>query len=684
MSCTTPTTAVGREQALHLQELISKRSTLSARLTDEADLSQRVRKRVLASLGAVKKQIEQIESAAAAATAQVAEARMAKKQKLKHRKLENGGAAAAGNGGAPAAATAAAGGGGGMDRAERKRRLLSLNEDLAWCAKRKKLKRARELFDAARDDGLAPDAHSWTNLVNCLARCGRPEEAAGAVREMRESGVAPNVVTYTALVKALCDAGDVDGAAAAVRQAESGAANARPNSRTYNALLRGCVRVGAVGLGEQTLQRWWSQADGDAPDSAAIEAVGHLLGQALRPKAIASLIALADGNGVALTPAARATTHLSAARALALLGKWKAAREQLALLHTALQTPDAPVVQRDGASHIDAASIEQFARHRRAELELDAATVAAFAEQKEATDVLGALTRRVVSFVDTPRAARGGEGEGEGGDGDGGDGDGGDGDGDKGGDGGDGGDGGALGPRLVRNLWESFGLSAASRRSGLSRTQLEAMAPKRFDGSARLCRLCDQPSERLVLEVCAGSGEWICAQAKASPGTQFVAIELRVDRGFNILARTLLEGVPNVSVIVGDAREIVSRRVAPRTVHAVCINHPEPPEWAGGSDDSDGSHLLDEAFLRASCALLAPGGTLAIVTDNKRYGRSLAEAVAGIDGLRDLTDETNPPAVRSGLPPACCGYEAAEASSFFDRLWANGKKKTRYHLAVAV
>ena len=114
----------------------------------------------------------------------------------------------------------------------------------------------------------------------------------------------------------------------------------------------------------------------------------------------------------------------------------------------------------------------------------------------------------------------------------------------------------------------------------------------------------------------------------------------------------------------------------------MCINHPEPPEWSGGSDDSDGSHLLDEGFLRASCDLLAPGGTLAIVTDNKRYGRSLVEALASIDGLRDLTDETAPPAVRSGLPPAGCGYEAAEASSFFDRLWANGKKKTRYYLAV--
>ncbi|KOO20880.1 pentatricopeptide repeat-containing protein [Chrysochromulina tobinii] len=409
---------------------------------------------------------------------------------------------------------------------ERKRRLIALNEDLAWCAKRKKLKRARELFDSAREQGLTPDAHSWTNLVNCLARCGRPDEAAHAVRQMRESGVSPNVVTYTTLVKALCDAGDVDSGALVVREAEeSGAANAR----TYNALLRGCVRVGAVGLGQQTIQRWWSRAGGDPPDSAAIEAGGHLLGQALRPKAIASLVSQADEASVPITPAARASTHLAAARAFALLGKPRSAMAQLGLLHDALATPDPPVIQREGSSHIEASSIELFARHRRAELALDAATVAAFVERGKAADVLGALTQRVISF-------------------------------------------------------------------------------------------------RLVLEICAGAGEWICVQAKESPSTQFVAVELRVDRGFHIFARTLFEGTPNVSVVVGDAREIVTCRLAASSVHAVCINHPEPPEWAGGTDDSDGSNLLDEKFLRACCALLVPGGTLAIVTDNKRYGKRNAAA----------------------------------------------------------
>ena len=235
---------------------------------------------------------------------------------------------------------------------------------------------------------------------------------------------------------------------------------------------------------------------------------------------------------------------------------------------------------------------------------------------------------------------------------------------------------------MAHNLWESFGLGAFSRRAGLARPRLEARLARRLDCNGQLHRL-SSPSQRLVLEICAGAGEWICEQAKESPSTQFVAVELRVDRGFHIFARTLFKGTPNVSVVVGDAREIVTCRLAASSVHAVCINHPEPPEWAGGTDDSDGSNLLDEEFLRACCTLLVPGGTLAIVTDNKRYGRSLAEAVGGIEGLRDVSDATAPPTVKVGLPAANCGYTVSEASSFFDRLWANGKKKTRYHLAAA-
>ena len=165
-----------------------------------------------------------------------------------------------------------------------------------------------------------------------------------------------------------------------MRAAEADGTAVAVERRMGSALLRGCVRVGAVKLGESTLAAYWSRW-GCQPDSAAFEAVATLLGQALRPKAIAALLAHVDaaangdpssiwgdnGSSVTLPPATRAAMHLAAARAFALKGKWNAASEQRAALETALETPDAPAEAREGAAHIDASSVDEFARHRRAE-----------------------------------------------------------------------------------------------------------------------------------------------------------------------------------------------------------------------------------------------------------------------------------------------------------------------------
>ena len=57
--------------------------------------------------------------------------------------------------------------------------------------------------------------HSYTNLINCAVRCGKPAEAAALYADMRaKAGVEPNVVTVTAMLKGLSEAGDARGAKA--------------------------------------------------------------------------------------------------------------------------------------------------------------------------------------------------------------------------------------------------------------------------------------------------------------------------------------------------------------------------------------------------------------------------------------------------------------------------------------
>jgi tRNA G46 methylase TrmB len=173
----------------------------------------------------------------------------------------------------------------------------------------------------------------------------------------------------------------------------------------------------------------------------------------------------------------------------------------------------------------------------------------------------------------------------------------------------------------------------------------------------------------------------------------WVALELRMDRAHQIFAQMALGAVPNLGLVCADACHIFPGRVRPRSVDCLCINHPQPPEWSGGVDDSQGEHLLRPPFLRALHASLRPGGTLAIVTDNLRYGRSLAASLAGLDGCAFEAVAVEQPRLApgeqnasvpllEGLPPASCGY-TVRASSYFDRLWANGNRKRRFFVAVA-
>jgi tRNA G46 methylase TrmB len=180
-----------------------------------------------------------------------------------------------------------------------------------------------------------------------------------------------------------------------------------------------------------------------------------------------------------------------------------------------------------------------------------------------------------------------------------------------------------------------------------------------------------------------------------------------------------MENVRNLAVIGGDAAYILPKYFAEGCVSEVHINHPEPPEWSGGSDDSQGKHMLMPSFFRHMHRVLAPGGTVTVVTDNFRYAKSLAAIGSEVrvyeeDGQDD--NSTNPllfgsvseladdrevsfthegkevsAQVYSGTPD---DYEdmaveaggAAEADdgapvqsgvSYFDRLWKKGQKSKR-------
>ena len=223
------------------------------------------------------------------------------------------------------------------------------------------------------------------------------------------------------------------------------------------------------------------------------------------------------------------------------------------------------------------------------------------------------------------------------------------------------------------------------------------------------------------LELGCGNGDWLAAQASASPKTRWVGVELMMTRAHLTGARFALARLQNAAVLHADATDALERWVAPASLEAIYANHPEPPRQAaarGGASAAaaaapEATHMLDDRLLSAAAAALRPGGTLTIVTDNTFYAELLLDALArradvfrpadttatkarapkaggggGGGGTPRLVRSRNGFSLFEAPPGAWCRHEAAGASSYFDRLWKTGlsvhsKVDERYVLHVS-
>merc|ERR1712087_600835 len=158
-------------------------------------------------------------------------------------------------------------------------------------------------------------------------------------------------------------------------------------------------------------------------------------------------------------------------------------------------------------------------------------------------------------------------------------------------------------------------------------------------------------------------------------------------------------GVPNVCMLAGNAVTALQRMV-PRSIAQVFVNFPEPPVRRGGGGSSGEAsqdetcappHLLTVDTFRLIRRVLKPGGSLCILSDNVTYVRQLAglvDAAGGFGTCHPGGDaqgsklEGVHTRVWRGEPGTTCGIPDPKASSYFDRLWRNGKLARRDFLFV--
>ena len=589
----------------------------------------------------------------------------------------------------------------------KKMRVVNLNQQIAEHAKQKDLKAAVACFRKAEQLGVAND-FSFTNLINAHAICGDAVGAGKLLKRMRRAGLAPGVIAYTTVIKAHAGRGDLAKVERLHREMAAAAPPIAPNVRTINTHLRGCSLVGAVAEVAPLLARM--RAANVEPDGSTLEYAATLLCQGLRVDEAKPLLQPLEAGGDALAVAA---VRLALGRAALVLGQWANARQEIGAFERCLDALSSAASPSADGSDADAESeggsedeqdggggrrgwradatrersAEAFRSHRVSEWRREAAALrgylqsAAAVPEKERRALLEAHLRRVFFFPlpseSRPSRDDAAEAEAQGA-------------------------AAQLGAALCERLGAAIALPACPPSHWVQAAAECLDDQGRLDfGRIFVGAQSTQGQRPVHLEVGSGGGEWACALAAASPGVNWLTLELRGDRVYHTFLQALFGGVGNLCAVGGDVHS-VARRLAPGSIAAIFVNHPEPPQQyddgggAEGGGKSDGEHMLTAQFFAASYRALRPGGRLTIVTDNQHYGRLLLSSVgalsdggtrhfrccklAGGDGAEGGGGYTVEAAMGElslyrGQPGEACGH-AAVASSYFDRLWRSGASKS--------
>lgn len=131
---------------------------------------------------------------------------------------------------------------------------LGLSAQLKDLSSKKCLNEALELYWDGSNDNIR-DTHHACILIDCCARCGNILKGEEIVEELKRSKKQVSIETHTALLKGYAHSGMIHKADSLFRSiSQSRDKRNRPNVRTLNTLLRGCLWTAATLKANSDLQ----------------------------------------------------------------------------------------------------------------------------------------------------------------------------------------------------------------------------------------------------------------------------------------------------------------------------------------------------------------------------------------------------------------------------------------------
>lgn len=102
----------------------------------------------------------------------------------------------------------------------------------------------------------------------------------------------------------------------------------------------------------------------------------------------------------------------------------------------------------------------------------------------------------------------------------------------------------------------------------------------------------------IYLEICSGHGDWIVDKAKNTKGQiNWVALEIRYERVFQIWTKLKFNNLDNLIVICGEANDVLRNYTNKSVFKEIFINYPDPPVWEKSTWLLIQASFLAEVFL---------------------------------------------------------------------------------------
>lgn len=175
----------------------------------------------------------------------------------------------------------------------------------------------------------------------------------------------------------------------------------------------------------------------------------------------------------------------------------------------------------------------------------------------------------------------------------------------------------------------------------------------------------------LVVEIGSGTGDAVVKGALASPGTNFLAVEVYRPGLALTVAKIVRNKLTNVRLVHADGMQVLQHMVGPGSAAEIWVFFADP--WHKNRHHK--RRLVNPVFAELTASRLAPGGTLRLATDWADYARQMSEVLAACGSLTNPYAELTSFRPRGGVQVGATEQETGFAPRFEGRAMTRFEQK---------